>query len=81
MFFLPFGVLVAADSDALAAAGVTAADVSRLDMAGITQNLVAVTLGNIVGGVVVGLADWTVHLRRWAVAAAAAAKGEGSTDT
>ena len=81
MFFLPFGALVAADADALAAAGLTAADVGRLDIAGITQNLVAVTLGNIVGGVVVGLADWTVHLRRRAVAAAAAAKGEGSTDT
>ena len=79
MFFLPFGALVAADADALAAAGLTAADVSRLDLAGIVQNLVAVTLGNIVGGVVVGLADWTVHLRRRAVAAAAAAKGEGST--
>ena len=81
MFFLPFGALVAADADALAAAGLTAADVSRLDLAGIVQNLVAVTLGNIVGGVVVGLADWTVHLRRRAVAAAAAAKGKSASDT
>ena len=76
MFFLPFGALVATDADALAAAGLTATDVSRLDIAGIVQNLVAVTLGNIVGGVLVGLADWTVHLRRRAVAAAAAARGE-----
>ena len=80
MFFLPFGALVATEADALAAAGLTAADVSRLDAAGISQNLVAVTLGNIVGGVIVGLADWTVHLRRRAVAAAAA-KGDGSTGT
>ena len=79
MFFLPFGALVAADPDALAAAGLTAADVSRLDVAGIAWNLLAVTLGNIIGGVVVGLADWTVHLRRRAVAAAAAARGQGST--
>ncbi|MCY3924563.1 MAG: formate/nitrite transporter family protein [bacterium] len=78
MFFLPFGALVAADPGALAAAGLTAADVSRLDAAGIAQNLVAVTLGNIIGGVIVGLADWTVHLRRRAVAAAAAARGQGS---
>ena len=78
MFFLPFGALIAADADALAAAGLTLADVSRLDIAGITQNLVAVTLGNIVGGVIVGLADWTVHLRRRAVAAAAAARGESA---
>ena len=79
MFFLPFGALVAADPDALAAAGLTAADVSRLDVAGIAWNLLAVTLGNIIGGVVVGLADWTVHLRRRAVEAAAAARGRGST--
>ena len=78
MFFLPFGALIAADADALAAAGLTPADVSRLDMAGMAQNLVAVTLGNIVGGVIVGLADWTVHLRRRAVAAASAARGEGA---
>jgi len=31
---------------------------------------------NIVGGVLVGLADWTVHLRRRAVAAAATARGD-----
>ena len=79
MFFLPFGALVATDPDALAAAGLTAADVSRLDIAGIAQNLVAVTLGNIVGGVLVGLADWTVHLRRRAVAAAAAARGDNAS--
>ena len=79
MFFLPFGALVAGDPDALAVAGLTAADVSRLDAAGIASNLVAVTLGNIIGGVVVGLADWTVHLRRRATAAAAAATGGGPT--
>ena len=78
IFFLPFGALVATDADALAAAGLTAADVSRLDIAGIAQNLVAVTLGNIVGGVLVGLADWTVHLRRRAVAAAATARGDNA---
>jgi len=81
MFFLPFGALVATDADALAAAGLTAADVSRLDMAGIAQNLVAVTLGNIVGGVLVGLADWTVHLRRRAVSAAAAVTGDSAPGT
>ena len=81
MFFLPFGALVAADADALAASGLTAADVSRLDLAGIAQNLAAVTLGNIVGGVLVGLADWTVHLRRRAVAAAATARGENAPGT
>ena len=80
MFFLPFGALIAADPGALDAAGLTAAEVSRLDVAGIAWNLLAVTLGNIIGGVIVGLADWTVHLRRRAVAAAAAARGRGSTD-
>ncbi len=78
MFFLPFGAMVATDSNALEAAGLTPADVSRLDFGGIVQNLVAVTMGNVVGGVIVGLAVWTVHLRRRAVAAAASARGEGA---
>ncbi|MCY3967386.1 MAG: formate/nitrite transporter family protein [bacterium] len=64
MFFLPLGWLVSTDSSALAAAGLSAGDVSRLNLAWISHNLLAVTLGNIVGGALVGLANWTVYLRR-----------------
>lgn len=64
MFFLPLGWLVSTDADALAAAGLTTDQIDRLNFPWIAHNLAAVTLGNIVGGVLVGLANWTVYLRR-----------------
>ena len=64
MFFLPLGWLVSTDSEALAAAGLTSEQIGRLNLPWVAHNLVAVTLGNIVGGVLVGLANWTVYLRR-----------------
>ncbi|WP_420638691.1 formate/nitrite transporter family protein [Candidatus Poriferisocius sp.] len=64
MFFLPLGWLVSADADALAAAGLTSEQIGRLNFPWIVHNLAAVTLGNIVGGALVGLANWTVYLRR-----------------
>ncbi len=64
MFFLPLGWLVSLDANALEAANLTSADVSRLNFAWISHNLLAVTLGNIIGGALVGLANWTVYLRR-----------------
>ncbi len=64
MFFLPLGWMVSADSSALAAAGLTSSEVGRLNFPWILHNLAAVTLGNMVGGVLVGLANWAVYLRR-----------------
>lgn len=64
MYFTPFGVLVSAEPGAIEAAGLTVSDVDGLTLAGVVRNLVPVTLGNIVGGVMVGLANWVVHLRR-----------------
>lgn len=52
MFFLPMGFL-------LGASGVGAVD--AVTIGGIFYNLSAATLGNIVGGVVVGLAYWFVY--------------------
>ena len=64
MYFTPLGVLVAAESGTIEAAGLTHNDVDGLTVAGVIGNLIPVTLGNIVGGVLVGLANWAVHLRR-----------------
>ena len=64
MFFLPLGWLVSADADALAAAGLTSEQIDRLNFPWVIHNLAAVTLGNIIGGALVGLANWTVYLRR-----------------
>ena len=64
MYFVPLGVLLAYDPEALAATGLTAGEVARLNLPWTVHNLAAVTLGNIVGGgVMVGLAHWFIHLR------------------
>ncbi|MCY4036686.1 MAG: formate/nitrite transporter family protein [bacterium] len=64
MFFLPLGWLVSADTAALDAAGLTTEQVNRLNFGWIAHNLAAVTLGNIIGGALIGLTNWTVYLRR-----------------
>ena len=64
MYFVPLGVLLTAEPEALTAAGLTADEVGRLNVPWTVHNLAAVSLGNIVGGgVMVGLAHWFIHLR------------------
>ncbi len=64
MYFLPIGVLLVAESEVLAATGLTADTAARLDVPWTVYNLAAASLGNIVGGgFVVGLAHWFIHLR------------------
>ena len=55
MFFLPMGLL-------LNSMGVGAAD--AVTLVGIATNLSAATLGNIVGGVAVGMAYWFVYRKK-----------------
>lgn len=52
MFFIPMGLLAASDPAVLAAAKLAPEALANLNMAGFTNNLVAVTLGNIFGGTV-----------------------------
>ena len=64
MYFVPIGVVLAGEPEALEAAGLTAGAASRLTVPWAAHNIVAASLGNIVdGGVLVGLAHWFVHLR------------------
>lgn len=63
MYFTPIGVLVSSESGVIEAAGLNASDITNLTWAGAFANLVPVTLGNIVGGVLVGLPSRAVHLR------------------
>lgn len=64
MYFVPLGVLLAHDPEALAGAGFTAEQAARMTLPWTVHNIVAATLGNIIGGgVIVGLAHWFVHLR------------------
>ena len=64
MYFVPLGLLISTESEALAAAGLTADQLDRLNGPWVVHNLAAVSLGNITGGgVLVGLAYWFIHLR------------------
>jgi formate/nitrite transporter len=64
MYFVPIGMLVSGQSDVVAAAGLSTAQLDGLNAAWFAGFLAIVTLGNVVGGVAVSLANWFVHLRR-----------------
>lgn len=61
MYFTPMGVLTASEPAVLDATGLVVSD--NLDWAGVVGNLIPVTLGNLVGGILVGLPSRAVHLR------------------
>jgi formate transporter len=64
MYFIPLGLLLSGKTEVVKAAGLSAGQLSHLDAAGLTTNLVAATLGNIVGGaLLVGTVYWFVYLR------------------
>ena len=64
MYFIPMGILIKNEAGLSKAAGVSTDQLAKLDLAGFATNLVAATLGNIVGGaVLVGLVYWFVYLR------------------
>ena len=64
MYFTPVGLLISGDADAFNATGLSNSDIADLNLGGVINNLVAVTIGNMIGGVMVGIANWVVHLRR-----------------
>ncbi len=64
MYFVPIGMLVSGQSEVAAAAGLSAAQLDGLNGAWFAGFLAIVSLGNVVGGVLVSLANWFVHLRR-----------------
>lgn len=67
MYFIPMGMLLQRNPSVLGQAqlvGNTVIDPARLGWAGFLGNLIPVTLGNIIGGVLfVGCAYWFVYLR------------------
>src|SRR3990172_12992512 len=64
MAFIPMGILVKGDASVVAASGLSPADLSDLNVGSfIVDNLLPVTLGNIVGGaLLVGLVYWIIYL-------------------
>jgi len=64
MYFIPVGMMLSEDADAVTASGLTPEQLGSLDLSGAVNNIVAATLGNIIGGaVLVGLVYWFVYLR------------------
>ena len=64
IYFIPLGLLLADHAEVIQAAGLTAAQISRLTLGGFLHNLAAATLGNIIGGaMLVGLVYWFIYLR------------------
>jgi formate/nitrite transporter len=64
MYFIPMGIAMAGQAKVLETAGMAASQVAHLNIAGFINNLVPVTLGNIVGGTFVGSIYWLAYLRK-----------------
>jgi formate/nitrite transporter len=65
MYFIPIGILMAGQPSVLQAAGLTTANVANLNIMGLINNLIPVTIGNIIGGgILVGVVYWTTYLRQ-----------------
>jgi len=63
MYFIPMGLVLRENEEIIAAAHLPSRELASLDLAGLTMNLAASTLGNVVGGsVLVGLVYWFVYL-------------------
>jgi len=64
MYFIPMGIALTGKAEVLNAAGLSATQVANLNVVGFINNLIPVTLGNIVGGTLVGGVYWYVYLRK-----------------
>lgn len=74
MFFIPMGIAVAGQAEVVQAAGVTSAQIANVNVLGLVQNLVPVTIGNVIGGTSVGVIYWLIFLRKERGAEAVAAR-------
>jgi len=64
MFFIPMGLALRGQAEVVEAARLPSAELSTLDGAGLINNLVAATIGNVIGGaLLVGLVYWFVYVR------------------
>ncbi len=64
MYFIPVAILIKGNNAFMTATGLDPAAYANLTWGGFANNLLAVTLGNIIGGaVMVGLVYWFIYLR------------------
>jgi formate/nitrite transporter len=64
MFFIPMGIAMAGQAQVVQAAGVSAAQIASVTPLGFVQNLIPVTIGNIIGGTSVAAIYWLIFLRK-----------------
>ncbi len=64
MYYIPAGILAAADGRYVALAGISAPALSQLTPAGAIGNFIPVTLGNLVGGLIVGTIYYSIYKGR-----------------
>jgi formate/nitrite transporter len=74
MFFIPMGIAVAGQAEVVQAAGLTASQIANVNVLGLFQNLIPVTIGNVIGGASVGVIYWLIFLRKERGTEALAAK-------
>jgi formate transporter len=64
MYFLPMGLALKGEASVVQASGLSVGEVGNLDVGATLVNVVAATLGNVIGGAgLVGLVYWFVYLR------------------
>jgi formate/nitrite transporter len=74
MFFIPMGIAVAGQAEVVQVAGLTASQIANVSVLGLVQNLIPVTIGNIIGGTSIGIIYWLIFLRKERGAEALAAR-------
>lgn len=64
MYFLPMGLAIKGQASVVHAAGLSPTQLAGLDVGSAVTNIVAATIGNVIGGaILVGLVYWFVYLR------------------
>ena len=61
MYYIPAGILAAANPEYVRLSGVSAEVISHLTLGAVPQNFIPVLLGNLVGGLIIGAAYSVIH--------------------
>ncbi len=67
MYYIPIGIMAKTNPDYIAKAeelyGITAAQLTNLDMGGMLKNFIPVTIGNVLGGMFIGFILYLIHIK------------------
>ena len=69
MFYIPAGLLAAQNPEyvqkAVEVYGMSAENIQSLNVGDVLQNMIPVTIGNVIGGVSVGLVCYVIYVKKW----------------